>query len=110
MNFLQKIKDDILDDQRQRGHRSEVLVNTRALVDLINAFEQLDTTFRIQHNYISDMVQIRLSNTVKAIYLNNLGDVHDIINIVMATLNPIIEEQNKFKQVVAYYGGNNDPL
>lgn len=50
MNFLKVIKGNISDQERSRGLRGKVTVNTDALTLLINSHERMDSKLRFEHD------------------------------------------------------------
>ena len=93
MNFLQVIKRDMYDEKSRRGFQNKCIVDTRALCDLIDNFERLDSFVRSQNDMHTELEQ-KLSNVLQAFYCEN-HDSERLMLLIMKILGPMIERRIK---------------
>jgi len=99
MGFIEKIKKSIEDRENGRGLRGKTVVDTRALIELINAFEALDSAERVEHNKnMKGRIRHTLAEALEALYRDQDRHSDLVMEIVMHTLKPLMEE--KYQQKV----------
>lgn len=98
MNFLKHLKDKAFD--RRYGSREQVTVDRKALLDLINHFERLDTAERAQID--TRDLNRNLSYAIEAVYKNNKCTEKTLL-IVMGTLEPLIKERLKENELKSMF-------
>ena len=103
---LEKIKYSLSDLRNQRGMRDKVLVDTRALYELIDSFEDMDAAFCVNHAVNSD-VNIRnvLRYAIESVYRQQGRSSEMTLMIIMDTLRPLMEERAKTLTSDAYIRG-----
>jgi hypothetical protein len=98
MDFLKHLKEKVFDIRF--GNREQVTVNRRALLDLINYFEQLDTAERAQVD--TRDLNRNLQYAIEAVY-KNVQCTEETLLIVMGTLGPLIKERLKEDDLKAMF-------
>ena len=99
MNFLKHLKDKAFD--RRYGNREQVTVDRKALLDLIEHFERLDSADRAQVD-TRDLNE-NLHYAIEAVYKNNKCTETTLL-IVMQTLEPLIKERLKTSELKNKFG------
>jgi len=92
--FLDTIKRDLLDEPRRCGLRGQCLVNTHALMELIEHFERLDSAARVQHDYGHAPLPRILNEVLHALYCTD-RDGESLIIMVMEIIARYIREHRK---------------
>ena len=102
MNFYQKIKNDFNNKRNHHGLRNRCLVDTKALYELLDDYERMDSLLRAQADdpYLS--LSHRLHNFLQAMYHKN-PDSERLMLEIMSTLKPLIEERLKRKEIYQIY-------
>lgn len=101
MSFIETIKRDMYDEHQRRGLRNKVVVDTRALRELIEHYEKMDSFARSE----SDMhcsLHHKLHNVLDALYSEN-HDSERLMLDVMGILKPMIERRVKESEIDAIY-------
>ena len=99
MNFLKHLKDKAFD--RSYGNREQVTVDRKALLDLIEHFERLDSADRAQAD-TRDLNE-NLHYAIEAVYKNSKCTETTLL-IVMQTLEPLIKERLKTSELKNKFG------
>lgn len=102
MTFLTRLKEQMSDPRLgNRLGREEVRVSSRALLQLIEAFERLDSEARANHP--SPTSHERLARDIEAEFHANGKDGEITLLVIMDTLRPLIEQRHKDKQLPRLY-------
>jgi hypothetical protein len=98
MNFLEEIKSSLTNDEKRRGLRQQVTVNSRALLELIQDYERLDSYMRCVYEDKDNFVPLetRLHNVVTAMYHGRSSE-DSLLLFVVNVLAPLIKETIKLK-------------
>lgn len=101
MNFLQRIKDNLNDYRNNHGRRQQVIVDTSALRELIDRFEDLDTECRALHPKARNQaIEKQLHDTINAVYQKQGKNAETTLMLIMDTLRPLMEERHKQQEIV----------
>ncbi len=105
MSFLQTIKNALHDERGQRGRRGYNVVPTRALIELVEHFERVESQQRLAHNrkHVPEPARI-LAESLIASY-HTLKDEGALFLFIMDVLKPLIEERKKMERAKAYTDG-----
>lgn len=102
MNFLQKIKSQISDMEKRQGLRNQILVDSRALNELIYHFEKLDSLVRMEsicsNKNPNLTIEEHLHHVLHAAYAQN-QDGELLLLKIIRIIEPLIEEKRKRKQI-----------
>lgn len=102
MNFLTLLKEQMNDPRLGNRFSSEhVRVSSRALAQLIDAFERVDSLMRASHP--SPSLHEQLARDIVAAFHANGKDGEITLLVVMDTLRPLIEDRLKEKQIQRLY-------
>lgn len=105
MDFLQRIKDELLDPRNTRGMRGKVSVSVKELDSLIYHFEELDSYARATDRTSRALhVNECLHNTIIAAYQQQGRNAETTLMVIMDTLLPLMEERNKERELIRYTG------
>ena len=102
MNYLETIKNNLNDEQKRRGMRDRVTVDSVALRSLIEDYERFDANARamVESQYLS--IEHNLHNILNALYKKN-HDSERLMLLIMDILKPLITERIKSKTIDALY-------
>jgi hypothetical protein len=102
MSFLQTIKNALHDERRQRGRGGYTEVPTRALIELVEHFEWVESQQRVDHDrkHFPDPAKI-LAESLIASY-HTLKDEGALFLFIMDVLKPLIEDRKKMEKAKAY--------
>ena len=95
MNYLQIIKQALYDEEKRRGCRNQVAVDSRALRLLVEDYERMESFARSSSD--TDMhvsLAHKLLNVLTALYHEN-HDSERLMLLVMEILKPMIEDRIK---------------
>lgn len=96
MNFLQRIKAQLYDPRQGRvGMGQQVRVDSIALSELIDNFESLDSQFRASFKHHD--LRAHLRDAITAMYHNQGRNSELTLLVIMETLTPLIEANEKRK-------------
>ena len=99
MNYFDKIKKEMLDEQNRRGLRDKVIVDARALHQLLDDYERMDSILRERYDDDAyDELKHKLYNILRALYYEN-HDSEQLMLFIMGTLRPMIEERIKYNVI-----------
>jgi len=103
---LKKIKCSLSDIRNQRGMRDKVLIDARALYELIDNFEDMDAVFRVNHaSNGDDNIRNVLRYAIEAVYRQQGRSSEMTLMIIMDTLRPLMEERAKILTSDPYIRG-----
>ena len=103
---LERIKDSLSDPRNQRGMRDKVLVDARALYELIDRFEEMDAVIRANHTLRdADNIRFVLRDTIRAVYCQQGRSSEMTLMIIMDTLRPLMEDRAKILTSDAHIRG-----
>lgn len=106
MSFLTVIKRELYDERKHAGTREKVLVDTRALWELVSQFEVLDATERALHREQRGLeVTEWLRNLIIAAYQQQGKNSEATLMLVMDTLRPLMEERAKELEITRKFTG-----
>lgn len=100
MNFLKRIKQTLVNTERQRGLRDNVLVDRRCLMELVDRFDELESFDRFKYA-VKDKrgpLHLVLKETLEALYKNDSRDASKTMVYVMDILRPVINERIKLEE------------
>ena len=99
MNFLERVKRDLQDNQ---GTRGKVFINYQALCKLVYDFERLDSYVRATHpdqkKRRTDMyqcIEVELARVIEAMYHQQGRDSEATLMVIMETLLPLMQKRRK---------------
>ena len=93
MSFLFRIKRD-LDEQMGRGS-NKCRIDYRDLQELIDAFEKLDSLFRLHAPPNGRSLEIMLHEAVSALFLNSKKDTGYVLQQVLETLTDLGKDRDR---------------
>ena len=101
MKFLERIKRDLNDVERRSGMRSDVIVDSRSLYELIRRFEEMGTAERALQleGRVQDVNQ-QLCNSIKAAYQQQNKNGETTLMLIMSTLMTLMEENHKGLEIM----------
>ena len=106
MNFLQRIKDELLDPMNTRGMRGKVSVSVKELDSLIYHFEELDSYARAVHKETSKLhINEQLHRTIHAAYYQQGKNAEITLMIIMDALRPLMEERYEQQEIARFRHG-----
>ena len=94
MSFLNTIKNALHDERYHRGSRGQTLVNTKALIELIDHFERLDLERRLDCDHTKQDPWRILFHSLDLCYKLE-KDEGKLLLFIMDTLKPLIQERIK---------------
>jgi hypothetical protein len=97
-NFLQNLKNAMLDYEKRAGFRNQIVVDTRSLRELLHHFERYESADRAMFEDAHVRLEHKLFNILTAMYKNH-HDVDRVMLQVMKILTPLIEERLKELEV-----------
>jgi len=104
MTPLKRLKKDILEIERRRGMRELVTVNSRALRELLDDYERMESAERVAHNGInSETITVALMDAIEAAYHQNNKNSETTMIVIMDTLKRLAEETRKQRDIEARF-------
>ena len=101
MNPVDTIKRQMYDEEKRRGLRNQVVVDTRALRELLDHFEQMDAFARSMSDD-HESLKHRLCNVMQALYAEN-HDSERLMLLVMDILKPMVLARVKESEMDRVY-------
>jgi hypothetical protein len=96
MSFIERIKQNLNDERNRRGMRDKVLVDARALDELVRHYDVLDSAERALHPEARrQQIFKQLHDTLAAAYHQQSCDSELTLMVVMETLLPLIEQKQR---------------
>jgi hypothetical protein len=94
MTFLELIKRD-LDDYRMRARDGKVVVNRRALEELVSHFERVDSELRSRYSADKESFMRHLRDAITAAWHRSDKNGERTMMVIMDTLHPLLIEKEK---------------
>lgn len=96
MNFIETIKRDLSEERNLRGLRGRVVVDGRALCELVETYETLDSQARALYEGSAALeLDHQLRNTITALYHRERKNTETTLMTIMQTLLPLMERKEK---------------
>jgi len=104
MHSIQRIKTDLNSRERRMGMRKECVVNTKALREVINDYDRMDSRLRAMHLSEAPCTALPqlLYAVLLAMYMRDKKSSDDIMRSVVAHLSDIIKEDDKYQESRKY--------
>lgn len=105
MTFLDQVKADMGDYRKRAGLHGNALVNARALQELIDDYERMDSANRVSHNSKSAPPYQILVEAITAPYREQGKNSERVLEIIMETLLPLIQQKRMEIEMEVMWGG-----
>lgn len=104
MSFLKKIKADLRNEEKMRGMRGKVTVDTKSLMELVAHFESLDSYHRsTSYDFKREVAARQLGELITTVYRLESKNSEKTLMIIMDTLRPLMEERHKEEDFKTYF-------
>ena len=101
MNPVDTIKRQMYDEEKRRGLRNQVVVDTPALLELLDRLERIDAFARSMSDDHASL-QHRLCNVMRALYAEN-HDSERLMLLIMDILKPMVLARVKESEMDRVY-------
>ena len=92
MNYYKNIKEAFQNEEKRRGLRAQIRVNSKDLYFLLEDYERLDAFVRVVNEDKFVSLERRLFNVLHAMYFEYKSS-EKLMLFIMNTLRPLIEER-----------------
>jgi len=93
-NYFERIKEAFVNEEKRRGLRNTIQVNSKDLYFLLEDYEKMDAELQARFEKPFMPLEDHFRDALKALYLKN-KNTENLLLLFMDILKPLIDEHNK---------------